>query len=189
MIALLTGRVVELRPGEAVLDVAGVGYEVRTPISAHALIAGHETVTLHVHTHVREDQISLFAFPTRLERDTFRLLIGVSGVGPRTALALLSGMSPGELAAGIESEQWRRLASVPGIGKRTAERLIVELKGKLAWAVESQPASARADAVSALVNLGYPLRGAEEAVGELLRASPGLSLTELLPQALKQLAK
>jgi Holliday junction DNA helicase RuvA len=189
MIALLTGRVVELRPGEAVLDVAGVGYEVRTPVSAHGFIAGRETVTMHVHTHVREDQISLFGFPTRLERDTFRLLIAVSGIGPRTALALLSGMSPNDLAAAIETEQWRRLASVPGIGKRTAERLIVELKGKLAWAVEAQGTSARADAVSALVNLGYPLRGAEETVGELLRAHPELVLTELLPRALKQLAK
>ncbi len=189
MIALLTGRVVELRPGEAVLDVAGVGYEVRTPVSAHAALSGRESVTLHVHTHVREDQISLFAFPTRQERDTFRLLIAVSGVGPRTALALLSGLSPTELASAIEGEQWRLLASVPGIGKRTAERLVVELKGKLQGAVEAVPSSVRGDAVSALVNLGYPLRNAEEVVGELVRAHPDLGLTELLPQALRRLVR
>jgi holliday junction DNA helicase RuvA len=189
MIASLTGRVVELRPGEAVLDVGGVGYEVRTPVSAHAWLAAQEVASVHVHTHVREDQISLFGFPTRLERDTFRLLIAVSGIGPRMALALLSGMSPGDLAAAIEGEHWRRLASVPGIGKRTAERLIVELKGKLAWAVEATPTSVRADAVSAMVNLGYPVRSAEEAVGELLRGDPDLTLTDLLPRALKQLVR
>jgi holliday junction DNA helicase RuvA len=189
MIGSLTGRVVELRPGEAVLDVGGVGYEVRTPVSAHGWLASREVASLFVHTHVREDQISLFAFPTRLERDTFRMLIAVSGIGPRMALALLSGMGPGELAGAIEGEQWRRLASVPGIGKRTAERLIVELKGKLAFAVEAAPTSVRADAVSALVNLGYPVRSAEEAVSDLLRTHPELPLTELLPRALKQLVR
>lgn len=189
MIGLLTGRVVELRPGEAVLDVAGVGYEVRTPVSAHAWLAAREVVTMHVHTHVREDQLALFAFPTRLERDTFRLLTAVSGIGPRTALALLSGLTPGDLAAAIEGEQWRRLASVPGIGKRTAERLIVELKGKLGWSVETTPGSVRSDAVSALTNLGYPMRAAEEVVGDLLRTQGEISLTELLPRALQQLVK
>jgi len=189
MIGSLTGRIVEQRPGEALLDVSGVGYEVRTPLSTQGALAGREIVTLHIHTHVREDQISLYGFASRSERDTFRLLISVSGVGPRTALALLSGMSPTELAGAIAGEQWRRLASVPGIGKRTAERLIVELKDKLGWAGEGGTASVRADAVSALTNLGYPAKVAEEAVGELLRGGAEVPLAELLPRALKLLVK
>ena len=189
MIGRLSGRIAELGPGEVVVDVGGVGYELRVPVSAHAWLAGRAEATLHVHTHVREDQIALFGFPTRAERDTFRSLIAVSGVGPRTALALLSGLTPADLAAAIEGEQWRRLAAIPGIGRRTAERLIVELKGKLGWSVETTPGSVRSDAVSALTNLGYPVRAAEEVVGDLLRTQGEISLTELLPRALQQLVK
>ena len=189
MIGHLEGRVLELQPGLVVLEAGGVGYEVHIPISAHPFLSGRERATLHVHTHVREDQLTLFGFPSRRDRDVFRMLLGVSGVGPRTALALLSGLTPDDIGAAVEGEQWRRLAAVPGIGRRTAERLIVELKGKLAAGTRAAGATARGDAVSALVNLGYPARTAEEAVGELLRSEPGLELGELLRRALQTLVR
>ncbi len=189
MIGHLEGRILELQPGLVVVEAGGVGYEVHLPISAHPALVGRERAMLHVHTHVREDQLTLFGFPSRRERDVFRLLLGVSGVGPRTALALLSGLTPDDLGAAVEAEQWRRLAAVPGIGRRTAERLIVELKGKLAAPARPAGVTPRDDAVSALVNLGYQARAAEEAVGELLRAEPQLELGELLRRALQTLVR
>ncbi len=187
MIGHLDGRILELQPGLVVVEAGGVGYEVHLPVSSHPALAGRERTALFVHTHVREDQLALYGFVTRVERDTFRLLLGVSGIGPRTALALLSGLTPDDLAAAVEAEQWRRLAAVPGIGKRTAERLIVELKGKVATTMAA--ASPRQDAVSALTNLGYPARAAEEAVGELLRSHPDLELSELQRRALQALVR
>lgn len=189
MIGYLAGRVVELLPGVVVLDAGGVGYEVNVPLSAHPALAGCERTSLWVHTHVREDQLTLFGFPSRRERDTFRLLLQVSGVGPRTALALLSGLTPDDLAEAVETGRWRTLAGVPGIGRRTAERLIVELKGKLAPPPRATAATVREDAVSALVNLGYAARAAEEVVGELLRADPQAELGELLRRALRALVR
>jgi len=189
MIGHLDGRILELQPGLVVLEAGGVGYEVHVPISAHPVLVGRSTATLHVHTHVREDQLALYGFPSRRERDTFRLLLGVSGIGPRIALALLSGLTPDDLGAAVEGEQWRRLAAVPGIGRRTAERLIVELKGKLAGAARAAGGTPRDDAVSALLNLGYPVRAAEEAVGDLLRSDPQIELSELLRRALQTLVR
>jgi Holliday junction DNA helicase RuvA len=189
MIGHLEGRILELQPGLAVIEAGGVGYEVHLPISAHPLLVGRESARLHVHTHVREDQLTLFGFPSRRERDVFRLLLGVSGVGPRTALALLSGLTPDDIGAAVDGEQWRRLAAVPGIGRRTAERLIVELKGKLPVGARPAGGAPRDDAVSALVNLGYPQRAAEEAVGELVRSEPSLELGELLRRALQNLVR
>jgi Holliday junction DNA helicase RuvA len=189
MIGYLDGRVRELQPGVLLLDVGGVGYEVHVPLSLLPRAARDATLGLFVHTHVREDALTLFGFLTARERDTFRALIAVSGVGPRTALALLSGLEPDELAAAIDGEQWRRLAAVPGIGRRTAERIIVELKGKLARAERAEAASPREDAISALVNLGYQRRAAEEAVGELARGGETLELGELIRQALRRLVR
>jgi Holliday junction DNA helicase RuvA len=189
MIGHLEGRVLDLAPGRVVLEAGGVGYELHVPLSAHRLLADRERLSLFVHTHVREDVIALYGFPSRRERDTFRLLISVSGIGPRTALALLSGLSPDDVAGAVQADQWRVLAGVPGIGRRTAERLIVELKGK----VEAPPTVAgpggREDAVSALVNLGYPARAAEDAVATLLRDDPAMELGELLRRALKALTR
>jgi Holliday junction DNA helicase RuvA len=189
MIGQLEGRIVDLQPGLVVLEAGGVGYEVHVPVSAHPLLVGRDRATLHVHTHVREDQLTLYGFPSRHERDVFRLLLGVAGVGPRTALALLSGLTPDDLGNAVEAEQWRRLAAVPGIGRRTAERLVVELKGKLAAGARPGGATPREEAVSALVNLGYPVRAADEAVSELVRAEPKLELGELLRRALQSLIR
>ncbi|HPC84233.1 MAG TPA: Holliday junction branch migration protein RuvA [Thermoanaerobaculaceae bacterium] len=188
MIGRLAGRIAELGPGEVVIDAGGVGYELKVPVSAHAFLAGKGEAALFVHTHVREDQIALFGFPTREERDTFRLLIAVSGVGPRTALALLSGLTPADLAAAVGAEQWRRLAAIPGIGRRTAERLIVELKGKLT-VTGAGAGSVREDAVSALVNLGYSAKDAEAAVAGVLRTGGEMGLDQLLPRVLKLLVR
>jgi Holliday junction DNA helicase RuvA len=189
MIGHLDGRILELQPGLVVLEAGGIGYEVHVPISAHSLLAGRASAALYVHTHVREDQLALYGFPSRRERDTFRLLLTVSGIGPRTALALLSGLTPDDLGAAVEAEQWRRLAAVPGIGRRTAERLIVELKGKLAAGARPVGGTPREDAVSALLNLGYPARAAEDAVGDLLRSDPQIELSELLRRALQALVR
>ncbi len=188
MIGHLTGRPLAVQPGVVLLEVGGVGYEVRVPLSSYRVLTGRQEVSLFVHTHVREDQITLYGFPLLEERETFRALIGVAGVGPRTALAVLSGLTPAEVAEAVEAGQWRRLAALPGIGRRTAERLIVELKGTLAAPVKPG-APAREDAVSALVNLGYPLRAAEDAVAAVLREHPELGLAELLPRALKALVR
>ncbi len=189
MIGFLDARVLELQPGVALLEAGGVGYEVQVPLSAHRTLAGKERASLFIHTYVREDQLALFGFPSRRERDTFRALLQVSGVGPRLALALLSGLTPDEVADAVETARWRTLAAVPGIGRRTAERLIVELKGKLVAPPRAAAGVAREDAVSALVNLGYPVRAAEEVVGELVRAEPELELGELLRRALRTLVR
>jgi Holliday junction DNA helicase RuvA len=189
MIGFLEGSLRELHPGIALVDVGGVGYEVHIPLSAHRLLADQERVALHVHTHVREDQLALYGFTTRRERDLFRSLIAISGIGPRIALALLSGLTPDELASAVEGEQWRRLAAVPGIGRRTAERLVVELKGKLTGVVTPSALTLKDDAVSALVNLGYSARAAEDAVVDQLRSAPGLELGELLRLALRALTR
>jgi len=189
MIAHLEGRVLDLAPGRVVLVAGGVGYEVNVPLSAHPQLAGSDTAALFIHTHVREDTLALYGFPTRRERDTFRSLLAVSGIGPRTALALLSSLTPDDVVAAVEGDQWRRLAAVPGIGKRTAERLVVELKGKLGQVVQPAAVSLRDDAISALVNLGYAARAAEDVVAELLRATPELELGALLRQALKKLVR
>jgi holliday junction DNA helicase RuvA len=189
MIGHLEGRLLDVGAGRVVLEVGGVGYEVNVPLSAHRMLDGRERAALFVHTHVREDALVLFGFPTRHERDTFRALIAVSGIGPRTALALLSGLSPDEVAAAVDAEEWRVLASVPGIGRRTAERLVVELKGKLLRARAPGDVGVRQDAVSALVNLGYAPRAAEDAVADLLREEPAIELGELLRRALKLVAR
>lgn len=188
MIGHLTGRPLEVQAGVVLLEAGGVGYEVRVPLSSHRMLEGQPELSLFVHTHVREDQIALYGFLSREERETFRALLGVAGVGPRTALAVLSGLTPAEVAEAVDSGQWRRLAAVPGIGRRTAERLVVELKGVLPRPPTPIPL-AREDAVSALVNLGYTPRAAEEAVAAILREQPDLGLSELLTRALKALVR
>lgn len=186
MIGLLDGTILELQPGEVLLEAGGVGYEVRVPLSAHRVLTESDRARLFIHTHVREDVLALFGFLSRAERDTFRRLLAVSGIGPRIALALLSGLTVEELAAAVEGERWQRLSGVPGVGRRTAERLVVELKGKMRPGALGA-GDVREDAVSALVNLGYSSRDAERVVGELVRAEPEVELPELLRRALKEL--
>jgi holliday junction DNA helicase RuvA len=197
MIGLLRGRLLEKRPNQIILDVAGVGYLVAVPLSTFAALGDlHAEVTLLIHTHVREDAIALYGFLSAREKHFFELLLGASGVGPTLALKILSGMNVDELVPAIRTGDLVRLTKIPGVGRKTAERMVVELKDKLeAVAVEaekpaaSSPAGAEADVRSALINLGYDERTAEAAVTEAKR-QPGTSNFEsLLRSALANLTE
>ena len=165
MIGKLTGTLSLKNPPDVLVDCHGVGYEVSVPMSTfYNLPALGETVTLLTHFVVREDAQLLYGFATAPEREAFRQLIRISGVGPRTALSVLSGMSVGELSQAITAQEAGRLVKVPGIGKKTAERLLLELKGKLAPDLSvpaaASPSAAQGDIVQALVALGYSEREA-----------------------------
>jgi len=171
MIGRLTGTLAQKNPPQLLVDVGGVGYEVDVPMSTfYNLPALGERITLLTHFVVREDVQQLFGFLSADERTTFRLLVKISGVGPRTALSILSGLSVAELAQAIAAQEPGRLVKVPGIGKKTAERLLLELKGKLGadLAVPASVAShAQGDIVQALVALGYNDRDAAAALKSL----------------------
>ena len=192
MIGRLTGTLLEKQPPQIVVDVAGVGYEVDVPMSSfYNLPAIGEKVALVTHFVVREDAQQLYGFLTQKERAAFRELIRISGVGPKLALSVLSGLSVDDLANCIALQEAGRLTKVPGIGKKTAERLLLELKGKLADALPqaggaAMPASVANDALNALLALGY---SDKEALPALKQLPEGLSLEESIRQALKLLAK
>jgi Holliday junction DNA helicase RuvA len=180
VIAHLQGRLVEAVPGRIVLDVGGVGYAVAVPLSTYdRLPKVGETCRLLTHLHHRDDQMVLYGFATEAERELFRMLIGVSNVGPRLALAALSGLSVEEFREAIAAEDVKLIKSVHGLGARTAERIIVELKERVGEvqvptaASAAEPDAAR-DAVSALVTLGYPHPAAHRAVRRVLEEAEGL---------------
>ena len=190
MIGRLTGTLAAKSPPQLLVDVGGVGYELDVPMSTfYNLPAIGERVSLLTHFVVREDAQQLFGFLSAEERSTFRLLIKISGVGPRTALSILSGLSVAELAQAISVQEASRLVKVPGIGKKTAERLLLELKGKLG-ADLAHPATvasdAQADIVQALVALGYSDRDAAAAL-KALPADVGVS--DGIKLALKSLSR
>jgi Holliday junction DNA helicase RuvA len=190
VIGRLTGVLAEKSPPLVLIDVNGVGYEVDVPMSSfYNLPALGERVTLLTHFVVREDAQQLFGFLTAEERATFRQLVKISGIGPRTALSILSGLSVGELAQAVSAQQSGRLVKVPGIGKKTAERLLLELKGKLGpdlGAPAQVTSDAQADIVQALVALGYNERDAAAA----LKAMPAdIGVSDGIKQALKSLAR
>ena len=208
MIGLLRGTLSELEPDTLLLDVGGVGYLVRIPLSTYYPIvsaAGGDNpasalgsaVTLRVHTHVREDAIELFGFLTDDEKRLFERLIGVSGIGPRLAQVVLSGMAPLEVLQALASGDLATLTRIPGIGKKTAERMVVELRDAAAGLIEDQgakapepPASAGDDLVQALVNLGYRQQAAESTVQKVLKEmGEEAPFQELLRSALKQLSR
>ena len=189
MIGRLTGRLVEKSPPMVLLDVHGVGYEVDVPMSTfYNLPALGETVVLLTHFVVREDAQLLYGFLTASERATFRAVVKISGVGPRTALSILSGLSVGELAQAVARQDSARLVKVPGIGKKTAERLLLELKGKLgpdlALPNTAVLSDAQGDITQALQALGYNEREAQAAL-KALPADVGVS--EGIKLALKAL--
>jgi holliday junction DNA helicase RuvA len=190
MIGRLTGTLAAKTPPQVLVDVGGVGYEVDVPMSSfYNLPALGERVTLLTHFVVREDAQVLFGFLSQEERSTFRLLVKISGVGPRTALSILSGLSVDELARAVSLQEGARLVKVPGIGKKTAERLLLELKGKLGDAVAapaSVASSAQADILQALVALGYSDKEASAALKSLPKA---VGVSEGIKQALKALAR
>lgn len=190
MIGRLTGTLAEKTPPQLLIDVNGVGYEVDVPMSSFYNLPGlGERVTLLTHFVVREDAQVLFGFLTHEERSTFRQLVKISGVGPRTALSILSGLSVNELAQAVSLQESGRLVKVPGIGKKTAERLLLELKGKLGDALAA-PATvksdAQADILQALVALGYSDR---EAAATLKGLPADVGVSDGIKLALKSLAR
>lgn len=192
MIGRLSGILLEKTPPQVLVDCHGVGYEVNVPMSTfYHLPALGEAINLLVHMVVREDAQLLFGFLTAQEREAFRQLIKVSGVGARTALAILSGLSVDDLTQAIMQQESGRLVKVPGIGKKTAERLLLELKGKLGADISTTgPASARSDAqldiLQALLTLGY---SEKEAQATLKTLPANVEVSEGIKQALKMLAK
>lgn len=192
MIGRLTGSLVEKNPPQVVLDVHGVGYEVDVPMSTFYNLPGlSEKVTLLTHFAVREDGHFLYGFLTEDERATFRQLLKISGIGARMALAVLSGLSVGDLADVVARQEAGRLTKIPGIGKKTAERLLLELKDKLPKFISSQRLStpvddSQSDILNALLALGYNEREA----GAALKVLPaGVTVSEGIRLALKSLAK
>jgi Holliday junction DNA helicase RuvA len=196
MIGQLRGRLTDKRPNQVLVDVGGVGYLVQVPLSTFAALGElHAEVTLLIHTHVREDALSLYGFLSSREKHFFEMLLSASGVGPSLALKILSGMSVEELVPAIRGGDLARLTKIPGVGRKTAERIVVELKDKLdAVTVEverpaaSSPAGIEADVVSALVNLGYEARAAEGAVTEARRENGAGNFEKLLRASLQSLS-
>jgi Holliday junction DNA helicase RuvA len=174
MIALLTGKLLEKQPNQVIVDVSGVGYEVNIPLSTfYELGEVGMPIQLRIHTHVREDALSLYGFQSLKEKQLFELLTSISGIGPKLGITILSGMSVPELVPAIRQSNLVRLTSIPGVGKKTAERLVVELRDKLSKfevspvdmpAVGAAFSQQHEDVISALINLGYQKLAAERAV-------------------------
>ena len=192
MIAHLRGTLLEKHPNQVIVESGGVGYDVTVPISTFSAMPGEGAeVRLRIHTHVREDQIALYGFLTARERQCFEMLISASGVGPALALKILSGMSLEELVPAIRKGDVVQLKRIPGVGQKTAERMVVELRDKLAAidvAESGKPVTrsqVESDVTSALVNLGYDARAVENTV-ELVRGQ-GSDFDALLKAALQKL--
>jgi Holliday junction DNA helicase RuvA len=196
VIAQVRGTLLRKEPQEAIVDVGGVGYRLTIPLSTFYRIGepGIE-VTLLTHTHVREDTLALFGFLTAAEQALFEKLIAVTGVGPRLAISILSGIEPPDLVSALRSGDVPRLTRIPGVGKKTAERLVLELKDRLqAFALAEEPATAgpaapsREDVVSALVHLGYSRPEAERGVERALKEDGGGRFEDLLRRTLRILS-
>jgi Holliday junction DNA helicase RuvA len=199
VIALLRGTLIEKAPSRVVVDVAGVGYDVQVPLSTfYGLGEPGAGVVLRIHTHVREDLIALYGFTTVLEQDLFERLISISGIGPKLALAVLSGIEPNDLIRAIRVQDVARLTKIPGIGKKTAERIGLELKDRLPQPAEpAGPAAAtsspederRDDLLSALANLGYQRLAAEKSIDKAIAALPDAPFEHVLREALRSMMK
>ncbi len=194
MIGQLRGKLIEKRPNQVVVDVGGVGYQVQIPLSTFASLGSlHEEVTLLVHTHLREDQLTLYGFLTAREKQCFELLISASGVGPNLGLKILSGLSLDELVPAIRKGDLAQLVRIPGVGRKTAERVVVELRDKVALVEVSaaeKPASRpqlEADVASALVNLGYEPRAVDRALEHARGTRADGNFESLLRGALQEL--
>jgi Holliday junction DNA helicase RuvA len=202
VIAHLRGSILEKHPNRIVIDVNGVGYDVFVPLSTfYGLGDPGAAIALRIHTHVREDALVLYGFATLLEQELFERLIGVSGIGPKVALAVLSGIEPQEFIRAIERGDLARLTAIPGVGKKTSERIVLELKDRLprgqtaaaaAGVAAPEAPALRDDVVSALVNLGYhrPLaEKAAEAAIETIGSASDAGFERVLKQALREVAK
>ena len=199
MIGFLRGRIADKQPNRLIVDVQGVGYEVHVPLSTFydAGEAGAD-ITLRIYTHVREDALQLYGFLTELERQLFERLIGISGIGPKLAIAVLSGMDPRDLLLTVQRGDVARLTSSPGVGKKTSERIVLELKDRLAQlpgavAVEAVSTNGadrvRGDLLSALQNLGYHRPQAEKAIDATLQTMSDPTFEQALKAALRELMR
>lgn len=206
MIAHLSGTLLSKQATSVIVDVSGVGYEVTIPLSTfYDLEDLGSTVQLRIYTHVREDALQLYGFKTARERELFLKIISVTGIGPKLGITLLSGMSADEMIASIRTNNLARLTLIPGVGRKTAERLIMELREKVAELssaqleeefgakpdVSAQPTedTVRADALSALLNLGYQRSGAEKAIDSALGEGGDITVESVLRRSLKKLAR
>jgi Holliday junction DNA helicase RuvA len=197
VIAHLSGTLLDKQLQRLVVDVGGVGYDVQVPLSTFYAVGDvGARVALRIHTHVREDALQLFGFATPLEQALFERLIAISGIGPRVALAVLSGIEPEALIRAIRDADLGRLTSIPGVGKKTAERLIVEMRDRLPKTAETTapgaPAAAddvRSDVLSALANLGYQRAAAERGLERVLTTSESRDFEDVLRAILKDLAR
>jgi Holliday junction DNA helicase RuvA len=199
VIARLKGTLAEKAPNRLTIDVAGVGYDVLVPLSTFYGIGEiGAPVSLRIHTHVREEVIALYGFATPLEQDLFERLISISGIGPKLALSVLSGIDPGELVRAIRTEDVARLTRIPGVGKKTAERIGLELKDRLPLAATAFAGPAgdaapgedlRSDLLSALTNLGYKGQVAEKAVDGALKKTPDASFEDVLRDILRGMTR
>jgi len=199
MIGLIRGRIADKQPNTLIVDVQGVGYEVHVPLSTFydAGDTGAE-VTLRIYTHVREDALQLYGFLTELERQLFEKLIGISGIGPKLAIAVLSGMDPRELMTSVQRGDVARLTGIPGVGKKTSERIVLELRDRLAQLPGGAPADlapsngadrVRSDLLSALQNLGYHRPQAEKAIDATLQTMSSPTFEQALKAALRELMR
>ncbi|HDH86624.1 MAG: Holliday junction branch migration protein RuvA [Deltaproteobacteria bacterium] len=200
MIAHLTGILFSKSPQSVVIDTAGVGYHINIPLSTfYQLPDEMEKVSLHVYTHVREDMLQLFGFQTKREKEIFLLLISISGIGPKLALNILSGIGIEELLSAIMSADSERISAIPGVGKKTSQRITLELKEKVSDIFEGTEVRPREkvqirnkeifdDALSALINLGYPRKSAKIVIENVLHNDNDINLDTLLKEALRSLA-
>lgn len=202
MIACLSGKLLEKSPNSVIVDVGGVGYDVSVSLSTfYELGEVGEDVQLRIYTHVREDAIQLFGFSTTRERDLYLKLISVQGVGTKSGITMLSGMSADEIISAIRTDNLAKLTAIPGVGRKTAERLVIELRDKVGEFASSAAAApgtgpnladesdAFDDALSALVNLGYQRNAAEKAIHDIRREGAGQNVQKILRSALQRLAK
>jgi Holliday junction DNA helicase RuvA len=199
MIGFLRGRIADKQPNTLIVDVQGVGYEVHVPLSTFYDVGEvGADVTLRIYTHVREDALQLYGFLTDLERQLFERLIGISGIGPKLAIAVLSGMDPREVLNAVQRGDVARLTGIPGIGKKTSERIVLELRDRLAniglgAPVDTAAANGadrlRGDLLSALQNLGYHRPQAEKAVDSSLQTMSDPSFEQALKAALRELMR
>ena len=206
MISHLSGTLLAKHATSVIVNVGGVGYEVTIPVTTFYDLGDppNAAVSLNIYTHVREDALQLFGFRTLRERELFTLLISVSGIGPKSAVAMLSGMSADEIVMAIRTNNYARLTSIPGVGRKTAERLVIELRDKMAAlsspALEQELAAGggvapqsedalREDTLAALTQLGFPKPAAEKAITSAIQEGGELSVETLLRRSLRQLSK
>ncbi len=196
MIGYLTGKIISKRPTQIIMDVNGVGYKINISINTFEKISENkEAVSLHTYLSVREDSLDLYGFFSESEKDMFQLLISISGIGPKLALGILSGIQIDELKEALKAGNISRIIAVPGVGRKTAERLMVELRDKVDSIAEEigtltgKSYSVKNDAVTALTNLGYNHKTADQAVRKVLESSPKISIEGLIKETLALLNK